>query len=152
MWKRCRHGLHARSAAQCDVQRHLRRQQRTLRLHALLLGSVHAFDISLVGEGFAPGAVKPTPEKPAPDLVAGCEGDAFLTAGARASMCYAPWVADVDDCVNVAYTTMWLDLSGCQARSEKGSPPRAAMCRKLPIAGAIVPMMLASIRSPPSSK
>jgi TonB family protein len=89
-------------------------------LHGVLLGSVHAFDISIIGEGFVPGAVKAKPAKPAPDLVAGCEGDAFLTASARVSMCYAPWVADVDDCVDVAYTTMWLDLSGCQARNEKG--------------------------------
>ena len=45
-------------------------------------------------------------------------------------MCYAPWVADVDDCVNVAYTTMWLDLSGCQAQNEKGIAEVAMLDKK----------------------
>jgi TonB family protein len=91
-----------------------------LLLHAALLGSVHAFGITFIGEGFVPNGAKAKPSAPAPDLASGCEADAFLTAGARVSMCYAPWQADVDDCVNVAYTTMWLDLSGCQAQHEKG--------------------------------
>lgn len=89
-------------------------------LHGVLLGTVHAFDISIVGKGFVPGAVKPRPQTPAPDLATGCAADAFLAASARISMCYAPWESDVDDCVNIANTTMWLDLSGCDARHEKG--------------------------------
>jgi TonB family protein len=89
-------------------------------LHGLLLGSVHAFGISVIGEGFVPPGAKPKAEKPAPDLAAGCHADALLAASARVSMCYAPWQADPDDCVNVAYTTMWLDMSGCDARDEKG--------------------------------
>jgi TonB family protein len=87
-----------------------------LLVHGAVVGTVHGLGLSLVGEGFGHHErAKPTVET---DLVASCKGDALLASSARISMCYAPWHADVDQCIDEAQTRMWMDLSSCQARDQ----------------------------------
>src|SRR4051794_32693956 len=91
-----------------------------LAVHATLLGTTHALGVSIVGES---GFTSPTKAK---DLAAmielkpSCSGDAFLAFAGRVTVCLAPWEADSDGCINTAQTTLWLELSSCQARDEKG--------------------------------
>ena len=99
--------------------------------HGLVLGTVHAFGISLVGEGFNPV----TKEKPKlavaePDLKSTCTSDAFLTFSARSTMCLAPWRADTDACLDEVQTGLWIDLSSCQARDDKGVAEVAMLDKK----------------------
>ena len=89
--------------------------------HAALLGTTHALGVSIVGEsGFA--SVTKGKDKLAiePDLKPSCSGDAFLALAGRTTMCLAPWESDLDGCMTTAQTTLWLELSSCQARDEKG--------------------------------
>jgi TonB family protein len=99
--------------------------------HGLLLGTVHALGISLVGEGFNPiGKDKQKQLASAPELKSTCTSDAFLTFSARSSMCLAPWRADTDPCFDDAQTGLWIDLSSCQARDEKGIAEVAMLDKK----------------------
>jgi TonB family protein len=88
-------------------------------VHGVVLGSMHAFDISIEGAGFVPTKARPTLAD-APELKVTCRGDAFLTVSARMTMCFAPWRSDTDSCLDDAQNGLWIDLSSCQARDEKG--------------------------------
>jgi TonB family protein len=87
-------------------------------VHALILGAVHAFGISLVSGGMrgAPSAAQ-TADTEA-DLEASCAGNAVLGTSGRTAMCFAPWVGDVDRCLAEAQLSMWMDLSSCQDRND----------------------------------
>lgn len=90
----------------------------TLVVHAAFLGTVQAWGIGAVGGGFVAtpsqnnAAVTPSP--PEPELATTCTGDVLLATGARASMCLAPWNADIPGCGGDVLTQMWMDLSACQ--------------------------------------
>jgi TonB family protein len=81
----------------------------------LLLLLVHAIMFSEV-EGF--GAT--TKAADADELKSGCVGDAMLASSARYAMCFAPWHDDLDACISESQNDMWIDLSSCQARDDKG--------------------------------
>ncbi len=81
-------------------------------VHGILLSSVHALDISVVGEGFSTRARKPAEVV---ELKSGCVGDALLAGSARFSMCLAPWRADTDACLERAELDMRMDMSSCVA-------------------------------------
>jgi hypothetical protein len=88
-----------------------------LAVHGAVLGTVHAIGVAPVGGG---GAAANTVEADADvDLKTGCVGDALLAASARYTMCFAPWRADTDDCLNESYNDMWIDMSSCQRPSDK---------------------------------
>lgn len=84
-------------------------------VHGTVLGSVQAFDLSLVGEGFAVNA-RDLAALTEPALATTCSGDVLLATSARAALCLAPWRDDVDGCLDEARLAMWMDLSACQAR------------------------------------
>jgi TonB family protein len=88
--------------------------------HGAVLGTVHALGVSVVGEGFnavtAPGLGKDIP--PEADLKASCVGDVVFATSGRTAMCFAPWIADVDQCLSDAQMSLWIDLSSCQARND----------------------------------
>src|SRR5579862_7106728 len=88
----------------------------TIIVHGTVLGTVHALGMTVVGEGFIK---RPAHAIEEPDLAMGCVSDAMLAASARATLCFAPWHADTDDCVMEAQTDMWIDLSSCQALNDK---------------------------------
>jgi TonB family protein len=89
--------------------------------HGIVLASVQTLGISLVGEGFNPLAKDHAKQlADTPELKTTCTSDAFLTFGARTTMCLAPWRSDTDACLDEVQNDLWIDLSSCQARDEKG--------------------------------
>jgi TonB family protein len=91
-----------------------------LAVHGAVLGTVHAIGVAPVG-GF--GAVANAASKQDaddPDLKSGCVSDALLAASARYTLCFGPWHDDTDACLDESYNDMWIDLSSCQARDDKG--------------------------------
>ena len=54
------------------------------------------------------------------ELVTTCTGDVGLASAARYALCVGPWVADVDQCLDEAFTNMWMDLSSCSAVGDPG--------------------------------
>ncbi len=86
-------------------------------IHGVALGTVRELDI-----GFASGFVHHATAKTEPDqeLRSSCLGDAILASSARMSLCYAPWHDDVDACLRDAEAYMYIDLSSCDARNDKG--------------------------------
>lgn len=92
-----------------------------LAVHATLLATTHALGVSIVGEtGFAHVTKDKDKLAMAPELEPSCSGDAFLALAGRATLCLAPWEGDPDGCLHTAQTTLWIELSSCQARDEKG--------------------------------
>jgi TonB family protein len=85
-------------------------------VHAAVLGTVHALDLSMVGDGFVPHEAKVVEDH---ELHSNCYGDALLAASARASLCYAPWHADSDACLDDAQNNMYIELSSCEIRNDK---------------------------------
>jgi TonB family protein len=80
--------------------------------HGMVLGTVEALDLSVVGQGMS--TRKGTGEAAAAiALKSSCTGDALLASSARATMCFAPWRSDVDQCLADAEMAMYMDLSGC---------------------------------------
>jgi TonB family protein len=84
-------------------------------VHGAVLGTVEALDLVLLGQGMSTrdhdGELAD-----ARALRAGCRGDAWLAGGARMSLCFAPWRADTEACVEAAQLEMFMDLSSCEAR------------------------------------
>jgi TonB family protein len=83
-------------------------------VHGSVLGTVDAFDLSLVGEGFSvkndilANAIEDA------DLHTTCTGDVLLATSGRMAMCLAPWSSeDVELCRQTVTTMMWMDLSAC---------------------------------------
>lgn len=94
-------------------------------VHGILLGSVHALDISIVGQGFST-----RPSKLAEDEVAlqsNCVGDALLASSARYTLCFAPWRGDTDACLGSAELDMRIDLSSCIAQRDPSQIAEIAM-------------------------
>ena len=90
-------------------------------VHGSVLAAVHTFDLSLVGQGFAPVNSKQAAIEDATadvELRPSCAGDAVMAQAARVALCLAPWHDDVDRCLDEAQNDMWIDLSGCQARHD----------------------------------
>ena len=85
-----------------------------LAVHLALIGTVHGLGLSLVGDGWGHHQ-NPKPRASETALATSCRGDALLASSARTSMCFAPWQADVDQCLSEASTRMWIDLSSCEA-------------------------------------
>jgi protein TonB len=83
-----------------------------LLVHGTVLGTVEALDLSVVGQGFGTRKLHALAGT-ATELRASCVGDALLASSARASLCFAPWRADTDQCLYDAKMSMYLDLSGC---------------------------------------
>jgi TonB family protein len=78
----------------------------------MVLGTVEALDLSVVGEGLGARKIHAMAGT-ASELKAGCISDALLASSARAGLCFAPWRADTDQCLYDAKMAMYLDLSGC---------------------------------------
>lgn len=91
-------------------------------VHGAILGTVHAFGVSMVGSSRGRSAEPtPLPEVADFELKASCFDDAVLAASGRSALCLAPWVHDVDQCWNDAQMAMWIELSGCQAAADPGT-------------------------------
>jgi protein TonB len=52
-------------------------------------------------------------------LKTGCISDGAFAGVGRGAMCFAPWIADVDDCLGDVQMSFWLDTSSCYAQKEK---------------------------------
>ncbi|HET9624536.1 MAG TPA: TonB family protein [Kofleriaceae bacterium] len=85
-------------------------------VHIAVLGSVHALGLSLVSPR-AHAAIKKKVVDDV-DLMASCAGDVVLATSGRSALCFAPWVASVDDCLADAQMSLWMDLSSCEARND----------------------------------
>jgi protein TonB len=81
-----------------------------LLVHGTVLGTVEALDLRVVGQGMS---VREHDPEAIAALKSNCMGDALLASSARVTMCFAPWRADVDQCLSDAEMTMYMDLSGC---------------------------------------
>lgn len=90
-------------------------------IHVSILGTVHAFGVSLLGNGISQLASARMVAEEDVDLAASCTGDAVLAMSGRTAMCLAPWVTDVDKCVADAQLNLWMELSSCQARNDPGT-------------------------------
>src|SRR5512140_1898454 len=92
-------------------------------VHGTILGTVHALGISMIGQGFhARSSARPADADDA-DLKVSCGGDVMLATAGRTALCFAPWIADADQCLADAQMSLWMDLSSCQARND----PRTAV-------------------------
>ncbi|TMQ08029.1 MAG: TonB C-terminal domain-containing protein [Deltaproteobacteria bacterium] len=91
-------------------------------VHGAILGTVHAFGLSIITEGLVGrGPAKPSADADDAELKATCFNDAVFAISGRAAMCLAPWVHDVDQCLSDAQMSLWLDLSSCQGRADPGT-------------------------------
>ncbi|HSD90830.1 MAG TPA: TonB family protein [Kofleriaceae bacterium] len=85
--------------------------------HVAVLGSVEAFDLSVVGDGFTRDhhvAAKDGADEL--ELQTNCIADALLASSARFTICFAPWQEDPDRCLGSAELDMRIDLSSCEAQ------------------------------------
>jgi len=87
-------------------------------VHVLMLGTVKALDLIVVGQGMSTREGHP-PAAP-PELATGCKGDSMLAGAARMTMCFAPWHADTDQCLQQAQLEMFMDLSSCVGQKDSG--------------------------------
>ena len=93
-------------------------------VHVAVLGTVHAVGLSwLTVRRMAPSAHRAAVPSDEVDLATTCAGDVALATSGRAALCLAPWIADVDQCLADAQMSLWIDLSGCEARND----PRVAI-------------------------
>src|SRR5580704_3879698 len=91
-----------------------------LAVHGAVLGTVHAIGVAPVGGFGAVANAATTHVDDEPDLKTGCVSDALLAASARYTLCFGPWHDDTDACLDESYNDMWIDLSSCQARDDRG--------------------------------
>lgn len=86
-------------------------------VHSTLVATVDAVGLPFGHHAHAAATADPN-QPEATELASGCAGDAALTAVARGAMCLAPWQGgDLEACGNDVQMNMWIDLSGCLARS-----------------------------------
>jgi TonB family protein len=83
----------------------------TLVVHVAVLGTVDAFDLANFGQSGM--STRKMEEALATELKSNCLGDAMLASSARATLCFAPWRADTDQCLYDAQMTMYIEMSGC---------------------------------------
>lgn len=102
-----------------------------LLVHGTVLGTVEALDLELIGRGLT-APQDAADELAAVELKSNCMGDAVLASTARATLCFAPWRADVDQCLADAEMMMYMDMSSCvqtdspvEIASISLAPPRA---------------------------
>jgi TonB family protein len=88
----------------------------TLVVHGAVLGTVDAFDLAVFGEGMSTRKVDDALAETA--LKSNCLGDAMLASSARATLCFAPWRADTDQCLADAEMTMYIEMSGCTSTQD----------------------------------
>jgi TonB family protein len=92
-----------------------------LAVHGALFGAVNVLGLSLIGSGaHSAAATRPEPAEDV-ELKDSCVHNAAFAASGRTAMCLAPWVGNVDDCLNDAQMNLWIDLSSCQARNDPGT-------------------------------
>ncbi|HEY5925836.1 MAG TPA: TonB family protein [Kofleriaceae bacterium] len=73
---------------------------------------MEALDLAVVGQGMS--TRKTDAELVAvTELKSNCLGDALLASSARVTLCFAPWSADVDQCLADSEMRMYMDMSGC---------------------------------------
>ena len=92
-----------------------------LAVHGAIFGAVNVLGLSIIGTGDHAAAIRPEPPTEDVDLKASCVDNAAFAASGRTAMCLAPWVGNVDDCLNDAQMSLWIDLSSCQARNDPGT-------------------------------
>ena len=80
-------------------------------VHASVLGTVEALDLRAMGQGMSTRKMAEAPPEVA--IKANCQGDTMFASSARATLCFAPWVSDVDSCLHDSEMAMYMDLSGC---------------------------------------
>lgn len=87
-------------------------------VHVAVLGTVHALGITLVPAKRITGPTQAKPVVDDIDLQPTCAGDVVLATSGRTALCFAPWVASVDDCLADAQMSLWMDLSSCDAQKD----------------------------------
>lgn len=93
-----------------------------LAVHGAIFGAVNVLGLSIIGTGsHSAAATRELPPDEDVELKSSCFDNAALAASARTAMCLAPWVGNVDDCLNDAQMSLWIDLSSCQARNDPGT-------------------------------
>ena len=92
-----------------------------LAVHGAIFGAVNVLGLSILGTGPRAAATQPEPPPEDVDLEASCFDNVVFATSGRMAMCAAPWVGNVDDCLSDAQMSLWIDLSGCQARNDPGT-------------------------------
>jgi TonB family protein len=91
-------------------------------VHGAIFGAVNVLGLSIIGTGgFSAAATPELPPAEDVELRASCFDNAAFAASGRTAMCLAPWVGNVDDCLNDAQMSLWIDLSSCEARNDPGT-------------------------------
>ena len=93
-----------------------------LTVHGAIFGAVNVLGLSLIGSGrHSAAATRELPPSEDVDLRAQCSDNVIFAASGRMAMCLAPWVGNIDDCLNDAQMNLWIDRSSCQARNDPGT-------------------------------
>lgn len=92
-----------------------------LALHGAIFGAVNVLGLTVLGTGPRAAVTRPEPAVDDAELAASCFDNVVFATSGRSAMCLAPWVSSVDDCLNDAQMSLWIDLSSCQARNDPGT-------------------------------
>jgi TonB family protein len=92
-----------------------------LAVHGAIFGAVNVLGLSIIGTGPPAAATRAQPPPEDAELDASCFDNVVFATSGRTAMCLAPWVGNVDDCLSDAQMSLWIDLSGCQARNDPGT-------------------------------
>ncbi|HEX3476976.1 MAG TPA: TonB family protein [Kofleriaceae bacterium] len=93
-----------------------------LTVHGAIFGAVNVLGLSIIGSGnHSAAATRELPPEEDVDLKASCSDNVIFAASGRMALCLAPWVGSVDDCLNDAQLSLWIDRSSCQARNDPGT-------------------------------
>ena len=94
-----------------------------LAVHGAIFGAVNVLGLSIIGiGGFSAAATRELPPAEDVELRASCFDNAAFAASGRTAMCLAPWVGNVDDCLNDAQMSLWIERSSCQATAKIHRP------------------------------
>src|ERR1700748_2962982 len=87
-----------------------------LAVHGAIFGAVNVLGLSIISTGgSSAAATRELPPAEGVGLRAPCSDNVIFAASGRMAMCLAPWVGNVDDCLNEAQMNLWIDRSSCQA-------------------------------------
>src|ERR1051325_4537612 len=100
-------------------------------LHGGVFVTAQLFGLTWITDGVRAALARTVPPADETELKASCFNNAAFTTSGRHAMCFAPWVKNVDDCLNDAQMGLWIGLSGSRARKDPGTAitmiePRAA--------------------------
>jgi TonB family protein len=100
-------------------------------VHGTVYGAVSLLGLTFIGGGGSAATTRPALPPDDTELAASCFDNAVFATSGRTALCFAPWIASVDDCLADAQMSLWMDLSSCQARNDRSVaismlPPRAA--------------------------